>query len=316
MGLSQTAYRVLVRTGVDRMFWRLNSRSLRILCYHGVCPDNTEGLSWIPDCFVTASAFADQMRHVASHAQVLPLAEGVSRLGEGTLPPRAVCITFDDGFANNLHLAYPVLSKYGISATIFLSSAYLETGELFPFLRFKLLALSLGTAEAKRLAMDYKSAPLESVLKRSEKSWEAVRNDVTELQRETLRPLTIPELGRFDPALVEFGGHSHTHCILANETEPRRLEEIRLCTVLIRQWTGRPVRLFAYPNGGLTDFGGFDQKALRAQGIAAAVTGIAGANTADTDPLVLRRYPVGLYHDTAGFRAELSGLRSAILSIA
>jgi hypothetical protein len=79
---------------------------------------------------------------------------------------------------------------------------------------------------------------------------------------------------------------------------------------------GRPVRLFAYPNGQRRDFGPCDQETLRVEGIEAAVTGIAGANSAGADVLALRRYPVGMYHDELGFRAELSGIRSAYKSLA
>jgi len=50
---------------------------------------------------------------------------------------RSVAITFDDGHANNLHLAYPMLQKYQLPATIFLSSAYVESGEMYPFLKLK-----------------------------------------------------------------------------------------------------------------------------------------------------------------------------------
>jgi peptidoglycan/xylan/chitin deacetylase (PgdA/CDA1 family) len=313
MGLSRAAYRVLAGTGADRMFWRFDSHRLRILCYHGVCADRDAEAASTPDCFVTASAFAAQMQHLAAKARVLPLAEAASRLRDGSLPSRAVCVTFDDGFANNLHTAYPVLAKYKIPATMFLSSAYIESGDFHPFVKLKLLALHLRTEESRRVRDDYKSSPLDAVLKRAEPLWKVAKSRVTEQERETLRPLTPAELCSVDPELVEFGGHSHTHCILANESESRRRDEIVRSTELIATWTGRPVRLFAYPNGQASDFGAFDQQVLREAGIRVAVTGIAGANACGADPLALRRYPLGLYHDAAGFRAELSGLRSAIL---
>jgi len=313
MGLSRTAYRLLAGAGADKVYWSLDSRRLRILCYHGVCPDSARSSASTPDCFVTASEFTAQMRHLAANALVLPLADAVSRLRDGTLPPRAVCVTFDDGFANNLHIAYPVLAKYRIPATIFLSSAYVESGEFHPFIMLKLLAIYRGDSDARSALQDYKSAPLDTVLTRAKPWWDAARSCVTGTDHEVLRPLSVAELRSFDPELIEFGGHGHTHCILSHESDTRRRDEIHRCTDLIAGWTGRPVRLFAYPNGQPTDFGAFDQDVLRGAGITAAVTGIAGANAASADPLALRRYPLGLHHDTAGFRAELSGLRSAIL---
>ena len=132
---TRNGYRLLASSGVTSLYWWLSQRQLRILCYHGVCRDSIRAANWVPDCFVSLSAFEDQMRHLSSNARVLPLMEAMSRLRAGTLPPRSVCITFDDGYANNLQLAYPVLAKYGLPATIFLSSAYIESGEFFPFIR-------------------------------------------------------------------------------------------------------------------------------------------------------------------------------------
>jgi peptidoglycan/xylan/chitin deacetylase (PgdA/CDA1 family) len=240
--------------------------------------------------------------------------EAMLRLRAGTLPPRSVCITFDDGYANNLQLAYPVLTKYRLPATIFLSSAYVESGEFFPFIRLKLIQLRLGHSVVQSLP-DYKSSPLDLVLESTRRWWKNVETELTEDQRETLRPLSITETSAFDPNLIELGGHSHTHCILRNENETRRYEEIAACLQRIAQWTGRPVRLFAYPNGQRGDFGPFDKEVLRSQGVNVAVTGIGGNNGPADDPFEMKRYPVGLYHDPDGFRTELSGLRSALLHI-
>lgn len=314
--MSRTVFRMLAGTGTDKLFWRFDSRRLRILCYHGICRDAVKSTNWVPDCFVALSAFESQMRYLSANARVLPLTEAVARLQAGTLPSHAVCITFDDGYANNLQVAYPVLARYGLPATIFLSTSYVESGGFFPFLKLKLIQLSSIADAARQTLVDYKTSPLDLVMSRADQWWDEVEPQLSEDQRETLRPLTMEEVCTFDPELVELGGHSHTHCILSNESEARRQQELVQCLRSITRWTGRPVGLFAYPNGQQGDFGPSDQEVLRAQGIGAAVTGIAGANGADADPLALKRYPMGLYHDEAGFRAELSGIRTAILKMA
>jgi peptidoglycan/xylan/chitin deacetylase (PgdA/CDA1 family) len=314
--MSRTVYRLVAGTGIDKLFWRLDCNRLRILCYHGVCRDAVRVNKWVPNCFVTLSAFESQMRYLSANARVLPLTEAVARLGQGTLPPRSVCITFDDGYANNLQLAYPVLTRYGLAATVFLSTSYVESGTFFPFLKLKLIQLSSVADAARQSLVDYKSSPLDPVLKQADHWWSKVEAQLTADQRETLRPLTTEEVCAFDPELVELGGHSHTHCIFGNESQSRRRREILECILAITRWTGRPVGLFAYPNGQRGDFGPSDQEVLRSQGVGAAVTGIAGANGLDADRLALKRYPVGLYHDHAGFRTELSGIRTAILGMA
>jgi peptidoglycan/xylan/chitin deacetylase (PgdA/CDA1 family) len=243
---------------------------------------------------------------------VLPLGEAVERLNDDTLPERAVSITFDDGYANNLFLAYGLLKKFRMPATVFLSSAYVESGELYPFLKLQLMRLYAG-AGAKEAA-DYKSRPLEEVARWLDERWPEVQGRLTADQLGTLRPLTIEEVRAADSDLIDFGAHTDTHCILRNESRQRRENEIRSSIRKVACWTGRPVRLFSYPNGEPGDFSNVDKQVLRSEGIHAAVTGIAGTNRSGADPFELRRFPIGLYHDNIGFRAEVTGFRAIVLA--
>ena len=54
-----------------------------------------------------------------------------SSLREGSLPPRAVCVTFDDGYADNEKYAMPVLRRHGVPATVFVSTGFLNGGRMF-----------------------------------------------------------------------------------------------------------------------------------------------------------------------------------------
>ena len=91
--------------------------------------------------FVTRSAFESQLQYLQQRAVVLPLSKAVEALRNGSLPKRAVSLTFDDGYANNLQLAYPLLRRYGVHATIFVSTACVETGQFHPFLKLRLIRL-------------------------------------------------------------------------------------------------------------------------------------------------------------------------------
>jgi peptidoglycan/xylan/chitin deacetylase (PgdA/CDA1 family) len=72
--------------------------------------------------------FEAQMRWVRSWFNVLPLGAAIDRLYAGTIPPRALAITFDDGYADNEELAAPILARLGLSATFFISTGYLGGG--------------------------------------------------------------------------------------------------------------------------------------------------------------------------------------------
>jgi len=313
--VKQMMYSAYTAGGVDRLVWRFSSRRLRILAYHGVCDDHLARARWVPPYFVTRSAFAAQMSYLQRYACVLPLSEAVARLRGDDLPDRAVSITFDDGYANNLHAALPILKQYGMPATIFLATAYMESGELFPFDRAQLIEhLTRGHAghrDAPSLR-DYANAPVDDVRRRIDDWWQRWGSPLTADQITTLRPLRRDEIAGFGQGLVEFGAHTHSHCILRNESGARRRAEITESIVRVADLTGRTQTLFSYPNGQPGDFGEEDKQVLRGASIAAAVTTTAGANRRHRDPLELRRYSVGLLHTSDAFAAALTGVQTLL----
>src|SRR5439155_7898210 len=152
------------------------------------------------------------------HGCPLPLSEAVTRLKQDDLPDHAISVTLDDGYANNLHSAYPILRKYNVPATLFLATGYVMSGDLFPWDRVQLLD-ALQERGVRRVAsyerlIDYRNSPLDIAVERLETCWRDLQPSLSLDQAETLRPLRPEEIGRFDPDLIEFGAHTHQHCIL------------------------------------------------------------------------------------------------------
>src|SRR5687768_13579492 len=73
---------------------------------------------------VSPRNFNEQMAVLAAHAQPMRLRDLDSALEGGDIPPRSVIVTFDDGYADNLHNARPVLQRYNIPATVFIATGY------------------------------------------------------------------------------------------------------------------------------------------------------------------------------------------------
>ena len=69
--------------------------------------------------------------HLKRRFSVLPLADGVERLYDGTLPASALAVTFDDGYADNLAVAAPLLRKHGVPATLFIATGYVDGGAMW-----------------------------------------------------------------------------------------------------------------------------------------------------------------------------------------
>lgn len=104
---------------------KLTANRLRILCYHGISQEREHRLS--PGTFMTPDTFRARMAFLKKwRANVLSLDEGLRRLREGTLPPRAVVITIDDGFYSSYAHMLPVLEEHGFPATFYLSTYYME----------------------------------------------------------------------------------------------------------------------------------------------------------------------------------------------
>jgi peptidoglycan/xylan/chitin deacetylase (PgdA/CDA1 family) len=310
--MMELVYRVFSTLRGDRLLWKLGEDRLRILCYHGICEDLLADEPWMPSSFVTRSSFEHQLQYLRRYGVILPLADALGRLRDATLPAGACCLTFDDGYANNLHLALPLLEKYDVPASIFLATHYVETGDWYPFIKAKLIRLKFGPD----VLPSYKRTPVDAFLEAAAPLWESIEPERTRAQRDSLRPLTVDEVRSCcASALVEFGAHSHTHCILRNETSERRRQEVTLSVSKVGEWTNRSVRSFCYPNGERGDFGEIDKAALRTAGIEVAVTGIGGANRLPIDPLELKRYPFTLQHDESRFQAEVTGLRTAMVTM-
>ena len=102
----------------------MSGRCLNILLYHRVL-DKPDPLSPYE---LHIQRFNKQMKWVNRFFNVLDLAEAVEKLQSNSLPPRALCITFDDGYKDNHKNALPILEKYGLTATFFIATGFLNNG--------------------------------------------------------------------------------------------------------------------------------------------------------------------------------------------
>src|SRR5271166_1102193 len=120
------ALRQLRAAGVFSVAARLRRRNtLLILCYHGISlADEHE---WEGGLYITPALFRHRLEVLRNlNTNVLPLGEGLERLQAGTLPPRSVVLTFDDGFYDFHRHAVPLLREFGFPCTIYLTTYYCD----------------------------------------------------------------------------------------------------------------------------------------------------------------------------------------------
>jgi len=276
-------------------------RGLLILIYHRVlaAPDPLRSRT------VQAPDFAAQMDLIASCFNVLPLSEALERLESRALPARALSVTFDDGYADNLTVAAPIMRERGIRPTVFVATGYLDGGLMFNDAiteavraapqRLDLSDLGLGLLElhdvlARRAAIrqliveiKYRPADERDVL-----ATEIFRRAGATPPRDLM--LSTSQVRSLRDAGVEIGAHTATHPILTRLTSEAAREDIARSRQVLEGILGDPVRLFAYPNGRPgEDYDARHVAMVRELGFAAALSTSWGAAHADSDRLQLPR---------------------------
>jgi len=287
-----------------------------ILIYHRVNEERTRfRIETTP-----AAAFRAQMKHLARNYRVLHLEEIVTRLaGHERLPKRAVAVTFDDGYADNYHHAYPILRAAGIPATIFVTTGYVESSAV-PWFDRVLHAFEHATApsvmvpgvsgpalldgEAARLRIARRCLYALIAMPDAERL-----SEVERLERALLpagaptapnRMLTWNQIREMAAGGISFGSHTVTHPILSTVDPERVRQELTASKRALETALGRPVTLFAYPSGKPADYTDAVVASVRAAGYTAGLTTSVGLNARGGDLHRLRRVKPRA-HDLASF---------------
>jgi len=112
-----------------------------VLIYHRVAdlPRDPQLLAADP------ATFESHMQMLRERFHVMRLGDLAEGLRHRSVPRRSVVVTLDDGYADNLHIALPVLARHGAPATVFVSSGYVGAGREFWWDELDRLLLAPGT---------------------------------------------------------------------------------------------------------------------------------------------------------------------------
>lgn len=255
----------------------------------------------------TVDTFRWQMDLLEECFNVLPLDEAIACLTHERMPPRAVAITFDDGYRSVHELAMPILRERKLPATVFVTSGHMDDDssmwndvilEAVRRLPCGILDLSdiglksyvMDDAEqrklsAGRLTEDCKYLPPPGRQAMLDRLQNLVNADLR--QHLMLTPDMVRDLARNN---IEIGGHTVTHPILSRLEDEAAFREIDDNKRSLEKLTGRPIRLFAYPNGKQgADFDERHVEMVRAAGYQAAFTTAPGAATRHHHPFKFPR---------------------------
>ena len=247
------------------------------------------------------------MRWVKANFNVLPLAAAVQSLREDRLPRRALCITFDDGYADNCGIALPILRRLELPATFFVATGFLDGGCMFndvvieavrraggPDLNLDDLGLGhhrLGAAEQRVRTIERILSSLKYFQpeRRRQAAAEIARRAGAAVPSELM--MTSAQVRSLHEAGMSVGAHTVNHPILAEIPAGQARDEMAQSRARLEEITGAPVRLFAYPNGmPLRDYRREHAELARELGFEAAVSCAWGAARPGDDLFQLPRF--------------------------
>lgn len=276
-------------------------------------------------------AFEDVARLLKRDFDVLPLRAMQDVLKRPEKHSRALFLMSDDGYANTLTTAAPVLKAYGLPWTLFVSTHHIDTGEFTPptLTRIFFLEAPKGVHD-----LPYFDAPIflgsrEQREAEATEAWKHLKNMTFAHASRTLDVmkcvlektgielkekytsetfLTWDQVRALDRDGVEIGAHADRHWAM-HEDQPQNF--LREQTIYPKERIEREIgacRFFAYPFGQRDDIGRGAWEAVRDAGYEHAFTTIAGTLNASANPWLLPRY--GLAAEESNLAAFLPVLRA------
>jgi len=301
---------------------------LLVVTYHRICdkPDLDDTLK------VSQITFEKQIEYLQNKYNIISGEElEVIAQGKKVLRPNSCMITFDDGWSDNYHLAFPILKKYHVPAIIFLSADFIGTHKIFWHER---LAEWLMRADITDFHSDnnselkpYVANSIAGILAKPTKyrrpyvdelveSLKQYRNDKIENMFEDIG-LTENGIGHTLPAMlsweqvremsahgIEFGSHGSSHNILTLLSEAEVEKELITSAEIIERNIGKKPRMIAYPNG---NYNNEILKIAEASGYIFGFTCNHGINTISGKCLTIKRRHIG-EDVTLGFNHQFSQL--------
>ena len=277
-----------------------------MLAYHRVADPMSDPF----ELSVTARQFEQHLELLTELGQVLPIEELSEAIEKGGPGDALFALTFDDGYADNLHTAKPILERRGMPATVFLATGLLD-GTPFWWDQIAQLVLD-GETSSGRISVEVDGTAHQWTFEDGNRQtiftelWELLR-PLEHGRRQEIVAAVCSQLGCQPPDrdrslfaedvaelakgdVVTIGAHTVTHPMLSRLTDEQALAEIAESKHWLDARLDHPVTAFSYPYG---DYGPREVELVRRAGFASAFSIAGGPVGAGCDALEVPRVVVG-----------------------
>lgn len=285
------------------------SRQAVILYYHRVVPRVADYDPFLLQ--VSCDYFDQQLEYLARAYPIITLQELVKQILAGSFAQRRqIVITFDDGYLDNYLHAYPLLRKWNLPATIFVSTAYVESQQPFFWeqlthfvqhtsknildidLPDKTIRYLLHTEEDRhRVLLELHRNTRHLCAEHLAKVLQQFEAQIPPLDQE-IRPLTWEQIHEMSRTNISFGAHTHTHPVLSALSSYEAEQEIVRSKQMLEECLQQEMTVFAYPYGEQGDFNEETIALLKRHQFLCACSTYFGTNDATTNLFAMKRVVV------------------------
>jgi peptidoglycan/xylan/chitin deacetylase (PgdA/CDA1 family) len=301
---------------------KVSGPKFAILCYHRIGSGGVPLYSGLPP-----AVFEAQIRFLRKRYRIVSIDELYASLRNPSSVEQTVTITFDDGYRDLYTHAFPILQRYKVPATIYLTVGAIESGYAAWYDRIFVALKSFPGNQLDLTLEQPRVLQLNSLPARIEAGVEIIGFLRTVSNERRLQwcasfekrvPVSADELGNcmltweqvkaMHRNGISFGSHTMTHPVLSRVPPPEIEKELIQSKEIIEGKINSPVLDFAYPFGKSSDCGNSAEELLGRCGYRTAVTTIEGVNAPEVNLYALRRSQIGEERSLAMFALKLNQL--------
>jgi peptidoglycan/xylan/chitin deacetylase (PgdA/CDA1 family) len=277
--------------------------------------------------YINENKFSDRISHLLSNNyKIIPLSEAIKMLSEKSLPDHSVAITVDDGFESTYHLAHPILKKYNLPYTIYLTTYYFQRNDpiLNLSMHYAVWKSQRNSVTVPNLSPDpftIKNTTDKNVFCRTAYSyindlhdpdnknhvWSCILDQLGVTSSDITNNINLKLLKHEQAVQMASDGvdfQLHTHCHTLYEDIDKLTHDININHDIISNITSTKPSHLCYPSGMYSKQ---MLPALSTIGIESAATCIPGLNDESTSVLLLKRYIDSEQVSQIEYEAMISG---------